>query len=88
MTLQVPSAAAVAVRVCPPITTLTVAPGSAVPLRVGVVSLVMLSLVEPLLLPMSKPTVVAGDTVVSMVIGLPVVVEVLPAGSVTVTTGA
>ena len=47
----------------------------------------MLSAVEPLLLFTSKPTVVSGDTAVSTVNGVPAVVAVLPAVSVTVISG-
>ena len=62
------------------------APGSAVPLKVGVVTLVMLSVVE---LPVSLALASATVTVVtvSTLNAVPLTVAVLPDTSVTVTTG-
>ena len=69
-----------------PIFTLTAAPGSAVPLRVGVVLLAILSPATPLSLPASIPPVVA-DTVVSTVNGVPTTVVLPPCEVVAVIIG-
>jgi len=85
--LQVPSAATVAVAMTAPLASLTVmvALGSPVPLKVGVVSLVLLSPCVPLSLVEASAATGAAGAVVSMVTGTTVSALTLPCGSVAVT---
>ena len=73
-TLELPSASAVVVYVCPSTTTVTVALASAVPVNVGVVSLVAKSV-----------TVGASGAVASMAKAAVPASEVIPEASVAVT---